>query len=177
MLCVVDNVDTSQIEYVSTSGAPWSFVQDPLGNSLSKIDGLGSAVLRFTGSSVTVYGAVMPTGSNNGTMIRSQYTLDQQTPNTSAQPTDWVWTEQNESLFWTSGNISYGDHILVINVTQASTFAPYYLDYYHVHLRRYILVFLVFDLEYRYHNEHNEHNEHDGNWFADNIHHVCCGKI
>ncbi|OBZ76604.1 hypothetical protein A0H81_03875 [Grifola frondosa] len=58
----------------------------------------------------------------------SNYTLDQQVPVMHTSNASWV-TEQDMINFYSSGDISFGYHVLVINVTEASTSTPYYLDF------------------------------------------------
>ena len=82
------------------------------------------------GTSVQVYGSIaVPTVS--GATVVSLYTLDggNATPFSSTQVPDTSVNEADGQLFFDSGTLSDDDHVLVINVTTASSAAPYLLDY------------------------------------------------
>ena len=77
-----------------------------------------------------VFGTLtVPTVS--GAVVQSTYALDSNgtTPFSSASVPSALIQEVDNQLFFDSGTLSDGDHVLVINVTNASSGAPYLLDY------------------------------------------------
>ena len=82
------------------------------------------------GTNVRVFGTLtVPTVV--GSTVKSSYTIDNDgtTPFSSATVPNAVVNEIDGQLFFDSGTLSDGDHVLVINVTSASDGAPYLLDY------------------------------------------------
>lgn len=81
--------------------------------------------------SVQVFGTVL-SPRISGESVTSTYTIDGSgtTPYSSAQILQSITTSEADGLqFFDSGTLSNGDHVLVINVTSATSSDPYYLDY------------------------------------------------
>ncbi|TBU39695.1 hypothetical protein BD309DRAFT_1011845 [Dichomitus squalens] len=131
----VDSANTTAIEYDSYGSSQWTLVQTSnngaiFAQTLTKVEGSGGAVYRFHGTSVQVYGSIaVPTVS--GATVVSLYALDggNVTPFSSTQVPDTRVNEADGQLFFDSGTLADSAHVLVINVTIASSAAPYLLDY------------------------------------------------
>ncbi|KAI0636977.1 hypothetical protein C8Q77DRAFT_1095414 [Trametes polyzona] len=133
----VDSANTELIKYLEPSPAPssgpaWSFDQSsPLfgavyNSTLSRCNTSGaSVVFSFHGSNVLAFGSVID--SNGGDPPASTYSVDggPPTPFTAPQTTGRMDAVQ----FFASGPLPLTNHTLTINITKASSAAPYYLDY------------------------------------------------
>ncbi|OJT04056.1 hypothetical protein TRAPUB_5292 [Trametes pubescens] len=117
----IDNT-SPQIQY---QGA-WSMTNSPgdgdFGDTLAfSQDNLDSATLHFSGTSVTVFGALKPVGTWN---MHSAYYLDG-APVVGFTPNPVVASEQHRVTFYSSGSLSDGPHTLIIvNMGQ-----QFYFDY------------------------------------------------
>ncbi|KAI0660789.1 hypothetical protein C8Q70DRAFT_972484 [Cubamyces menziesii] len=131
----VDSANTTAITYESYGPSPWQLTQTGnngaiFAQTLTKVEGTGGAVFHFHGTNVQVYGTLTPP-TDPGATVTSSYTIDgAQTGSfsSSSVPASLV-NEQDGQLFFDSGTLSDGDHVLVINVTLASAAEPYLLDY------------------------------------------------
>ncbi|KAI0720327.1 hypothetical protein C8T65DRAFT_634127 [Cerioporus squamosus] len=131
----VDSANTTAIQFDSYGSSGWVLVQtgnNPtiFSQSLTRVESTGGAVFRFHGTHVQVYGTILvPTVT--GATVQSAYALDNNgtTPFSSASVASALIQEVDDQLFFDSGALSDGDHVLVINVTTASSGAPYLLDY------------------------------------------------
>ncbi|KAI0375864.1 hypothetical protein BV20DRAFT_959908 [Pilatotrama ljubarskyi] len=131
----VDNANTTAIEYDSYGSAPWQLIRTDnngavFAQTLTKVEGTGGVVFRFHGTSVQVYGTVTPPTDADATTT-SAYSIDGAHVGSfsSISVPNAVVTEQDGQLFFDSGTLSDGDHVLVINVTLASAAEPFQLDY------------------------------------------------
>ncbi|KAH9943709.1 hypothetical protein B0H21DRAFT_660976, partial [Amylocystis lapponica] len=84
------------------------------------------ASFSFTGTSVTVYGTVMPP-QNGSAQPASSYVLDGGTPVSYVAPN--VVVEVDGAIFFQQNGLSNKQHTLTINIDSASAAAPYLLDY------------------------------------------------
>ncbi|KAI9064429.1 hypothetical protein FKP32DRAFT_1591860 [Trametes sanguinea] len=134
----VDSANTERIQFLEPSprtladGPAWFFnaSRSLLGaaynDSLTGCRARGaSAVFRFHGSSVSVVGSVVH--ADGGDAAASVYSVDGNKPSTFTTP--WVNERIDSVRFFASGPLPLGDHVLIINITAASSAAPYYLDY------------------------------------------------
>ncbi|KAI9001070.1 hypothetical protein BD414DRAFT_405010 [Trametes punicea] len=96
--------------------------KNDLQNTLAFSDqSLATAILQFPGTSVSVYGALLPVGV---WYMQSVYYLDAM-QSAVHEPDPVVTAEQHRVLFYSSGPLTYGVHTLVIeNVGQ-----QFWLDY------------------------------------------------
>ncbi|EIW52008.1 uncharacterized protein TRAVEDRAFT_136281, partial [Trametes versicolor FP-101664 SS1] len=106
----IDNT-SPEIQY---TGA-WSMFNTPgdgdFGNTLAfSQDNLDTAKLQFSGTSVTVFGALKPVGTWN---MHSAYYLDDSSP-VGFIPNPLVASEQHQVTFYSSGPLSDGPHTLTI---------------------------------------------------------------
>ncbi|OJT05341.1 hypothetical protein TRAPUB_3782 [Trametes pubescens] len=131
----VDSANTTAIEYDSYGPAPWQLIQTGnnggvFGQTLTRVEGTGGVVFRFHGTQVQVFGSITPP-TDAGATATSSYTIDggQTAAFSSASVELALVSEQDGQLFFDSGTLSDGDHVLVINVTLASTSEPYLLDF------------------------------------------------
>ncbi|KAH9850787.1 hypothetical protein C2E23DRAFT_834137 [Lenzites betulinus] len=131
----VDNADTTSIEYDSYGPEPWQLIQTAnngavFDQTLSSVGGTGGAAFRFHGTQVQVFGTLTPPADAGG-VVTSSYSVDGSHTASFASTSVSLaaLTEQDGQLFYDSGTIADGEHILIINVTAASTGEPYLLDY------------------------------------------------
>ncbi|KAL1946494.1 hypothetical protein VTO73DRAFT_14598 [Trametes versicolor] len=131
----VDSANTTAIEYDSYGPAPWQLIQTGnnggvFGQTLTRVEGTGGVVFRFHGTQVQVFGSITPP-TDAGATATSSYTIDggQTAAFSSASVQLALVSEQDGQLFFDSGTLADGDHVLVINVTLASTSEPYLLDF------------------------------------------------
>ncbi|KAI9000818.1 hypothetical protein BD414DRAFT_518993 [Trametes punicea] len=131
----VDSANTTAIHYDSYGPSPWELIQivnngAVFAQTLTKVEGTGGAVFRFHGTNVQVYGTILPP-TDPGATVTSSYTIDGAHTGSFSSASDpaALVTEQDGQLFFDSGTLSDDTHVLVINVTLASTAEPYLLDY------------------------------------------------
>ncbi|OSD06679.1 hypothetical protein PYCCODRAFT_1422858 [Trametes coccinea BRFM310] len=145
---IVDDSDTSRINYVDISLGPyrgqgWTTrsgssldpKEGPIYDSTLHLTGIEDVSLEFPfkGTRVSVYGSVWPPSASWAPLTISAYSVvgwdygghlsmqPYQAPNIS-EPV-------NNVNFFTSDDMPYDSYTLVINVTSASASSPYYLDY------------------------------------------------
>ncbi|KAI0670389.1 hypothetical protein C8Q78DRAFT_1079361 [Trametes maxima] len=134
----VDSADKDVIQYVEpvpplSSGPAWSFNQSGtlfgavFDSTLSACTvGGASVVFRFNGSSIHAFGSVENT--NNNAPPVSVYSVDGGNPTSFTAPQ--VDGRRDVVQFFASAPLPLGNHTLTINITSASSAAPYYLDYF-----------------------------------------------
>ncbi|KAH9901370.1 hypothetical protein C8Q73DRAFT_677634 [Cubamyces lactineus] len=131
----VDSALTDLIHYGTPSNVAipaWVFetsatFSDAVYNStLSKCVTSGASVaFRFNGTSVAVYGSVLPADGAEPPI--SVYSVDGGSPTTFSAPQT---THRADAVqFFTSGELPLELHTLTINITSTSPIAPYYLDF------------------------------------------------
>ncbi|KAI0759984.1 hypothetical protein BD413DRAFT_617493 [Trametes elegans] len=138
-LVTVDNLEQTYFTYSDApdGSASWEAyippsAPDVWGGELHRARAGGpSAVFTFTGSQVSVYGRIDPAASSAdlplslysvGATKLQAFIPDAGLAGTINKPVDGV-------AFFNSSVMPYSQYTLVINVTRASTAAPFYLDY------------------------------------------------
>ncbi|KAI0634399.1 hypothetical protein C8Q77DRAFT_1055954, partial [Trametes polyzona] len=107
---IYDNVDP-RIVYSGSWQAFSATGGDDLGGTLAfSNEDASIATLQFTGTSVTVYGALKPIGTWN---MHSVYYLDDLPADGFIPPTQ-VTSEQHRLVFYSSGRLANGQHTLKI---------------------------------------------------------------
>ncbi|PIL25856.1 hypothetical protein GSI_11609 [Ganoderma sinense ZZ0214-1] len=144
----IDDADTSRIQYQTIQLGPYRGKGFTPYSGVSTDDKAGpiydgtlsatvvedvSAAVTFSGTRVSVYGSLRPSLQTDVPPPLTKYSIPEwdyggvpamipyQAPN--------VTSPQNDINFFTSDILPYGTYTLTINVTTASSDAPFYLDY------------------------------------------------
>ncbi|KAH9854225.1 hypothetical protein C2E23DRAFT_884323 [Lenzites betulinus] len=132
-----DSADTHLIKYLEPAPAPpagpaWFFNQSAsfLGavyeSTLTGCNASGASVVYvFDGSNISVFGSVVDSQGNDPPV--SIFRVDGGSPTTFTAPQTTV--REDNVLFFSSPALPLGNHTLTVNITRASRFAPFYLDY------------------------------------------------
>ncbi|KAI0650535.1 hypothetical protein C8Q79DRAFT_1006790 [Trametes meyenii] len=135
----VDSANTTAIQYESYGSAPWQLIETNnnggvFAQTLTKAESTGGAVFRFheqvVGTRVEVFGTLIPS-TDAQSVANSSYSIDGAQQGTFSSSSSLLArvSEQDQQLFFDSGTLSDDDHVLVINVTVASTAEPYLIDF------------------------------------------------
>ncbi|KAI0677339.1 hypothetical protein C8Q78DRAFT_1002326 [Trametes maxima] len=131
----VDSANTTAIQYESYGSASWQLIQTGnngaiFAQTLTKVESTGGAVFRFHGTRVEVFGTLTPP-TDAQSLVNSSYSIDGAQQGTFSSSSSLIArvSEQDQQLFFDSGTLSDDEHVLVINVTLASTAEPYLIDF------------------------------------------------